>query len=154
MVTAWRLVKERFARSAFDGEGARLHGGRWNSPGTRMAYASESVALATLEVLVHLQMSAVLPSYALATIRFPEDLVEVLEPALLPANWRQFPSPPELQAIGDQWIKEPRSAILQVPSAIIPSASNFLLNPAHPEFAQVVIEPPEPYEFDPRLVIP
>jgi RES domain-containing protein len=154
MVTAWRLVKERFARSAFDGEGARWHGGRWNSPGTRMAYASESVALATLEVLVHLQVSAVLPSYALATIRFPEDLVEVLDPTLLPANWRQFPSPPGLHAIGDQWIKERRSAILQVPSAIIPSASNFLLNPAHPEFAQTVVEPPEPYEFDPRLVLP
>jgi RES domain-containing protein len=152
MIKAWRLVKWRFARTAFDGEGARLYGGRWNSPGTRIAYASESVALATLEVLVHLQASALLPSYALAAIRFPEDLVEALDLSPLPANWKQFPSSPDVQAIGDQWIKELRSAILRVPSAVIPSAYNFLLNPTHPDFARVVVEPPEPYEFDPRLV--
>ena len=72
MITAWRLVKSRHARAAFDGEGARLYGGRWNSPGTRVAYASDSVALAALEVLAHLQSTAVLQAYSLATIRFPE----------------------------------------------------------------------------------
>ena len=119
-----------------------------------MAYASESIALATLEVLVHLQASAVLPSYALVTIRFPESLVETLAPSRLPANWKQFPALPEVQAIGDQWIEEARSAVLRVPSVIIPAAYNFLLNPVHPDFAQVLIDPPEPYEFDPRLVAP
>jgi len=152
VVTAWRLAKARHAATAFDGEGARLHGGRWNSLGTRVAYASDSVALATLEVLAHLQSTAVLQSYSLATIRFPEELVEVLDITALPKGWRRFPSPPENQAIGDQWIAERRSLVLRVPSAIIPTESNFLINPAHPGFANVVIERPERFTFDSRVL--
>jgi RES domain-containing protein len=152
LITAWRLVKSRHAAAAFDGEGAQLHGGRWNSPGTRVAYASDSIALAALEVLAHLQSTAVLEAYSLATIRFPEDRVEVLEKASLPVRWRQFPTPPENQAIGDRWVAEGRSLILRVPSAIIPSASNVLINPSHPDFSKVVIGRPERFAFDPRLL--
>jgi RES domain-containing protein len=152
LITAWRLVKSRHARAAFDGEGARLYGGRWNSPGTRVAYASDSVALAALEVLAHLQSTAVLQAYSLATIRFPESLVETLDPALLPSEWRRFPSPPENQAIGDTWVAESRSLVLRVPSAIVPSASNYLINPAHARFVAAVTERPERFAFDPRLL--
>jgi RES domain-containing protein len=152
LITAWRLVKARHAAAAFDGEGARLHGGRWNSPGTRVAYASDSIALAALEVLAHLQSTAVLQAYSLASLRFPEESVEVLETRSLPARWRRFPSPPENQAIGDRWVAEGRSLILRVPSAIIPAAANFLINPSHPEFGKVVIGRPERFAFDPRLL--
>ena len=152
MITAWRLVKPRHAAEAFDGEGARLHGGRWNSPGTRVAYASDSIALAVLEVLAHLQSTAVLQAYSLVSIRFPEESVELLETRSLPAGWRRFPSPPGNQALGDQWVVAGRSLILQVPSAIIPAAANFLINPSHPEFRKVVIGRPERFAFDPRLL--
>ncbi len=152
MITAWRLVKSRHARAAFDGEGARLYGGRWNSPGTRVAYASDSVALAALEVLAHLQSTAVLQAYSLATIRFPESVVEAVDPATLPADWRRFPSPPANQAVGDAWVAEGRSLVLRVPSAIVPSASNYLINPAHPRFTVAVVEKPEVFAFDPRLL--
>jgi RES domain-containing protein len=152
LITAWRLVKSRHARAAFDGEGARLYGGRWNSPGTRVAYASDSVALAALEVLAHLQSTAVLQAYSLATIRFPESEIETLDPASLPRDWRQFPSPPENQAIGDRWGASDRSLVLRVPSAIVPSAGNYLINPAHPAFAAALIMPPEQFAFDPRLL--
>ena len=152
MITAWRLVKPRHAAAAFDGEGARLHGGRWNSPGTRVAYASDSIALAALEVLAQLQSTAVLQAYSLVSLRFPEESVELLEPAALPARWRRFPSPPENQAIGDRWVAQGRSLILRVPSAIIPAAANFLINPSHPEFRKVVIGRPERFAFDPRLL--
>ena len=152
MITAWRLVKSRHASAAFDGEGARLHGGRWNSRGTRVAYASDSVALAALEVLAHLQSTAVLQAYSLAAIRFPEAQVETLGPASLPSEWRRFPAPPETQAVGDRWVVEGRSLVLRVPSVIVPSASNYLINPAHPKFAATVIERPEPFVFDPRLL--
>ena len=152
MITAWRLVKPRHAAAAFDGEGARLHGGRWNSPGSRVAYASDSIALAALEVLAHLQSTAVLQAYSLASLRFPEASVEVLGVAALPARWRRFPSSPENQAIGDRWVAEARSLILRVPSAIIPTAANFLINSSHPEFAKVVIGRPERFTFDPRLL--
>jgi RES domain-containing protein len=152
VITAWRLVKSRHARAAFDGEGARLYGGRWNSPGTRVAYASDSVALAALEVLAHLQSTAVLQTYSLATIRFPESVVEALDPATLPADWRRFPSPPANQAVGDAWVAEGRSLVLRVPSAIVPSASNYLINPAHPRFTLALVEKPEVFAFDPRLL--
>ena len=152
MITAWRLVKPRHAAAAFDGEGARLHGGRWNSPGTRVAYASDSIALAALEVLAHLQSTAVLQAYSLVSLQFPEDGVEALETAALPTRWRRFPSPPENQAIGDRWVAEGRSLILRVPSALIPDASNFLINPSHPEFSEVVVGRPERFAFDLRLL--
>ncbi|MDQ3223142.1 MAG: RES family NAD+ phosphorylase [Gemmatimonadota bacterium] len=152
MITAWRLVKSRHARAAFDGEGARLHGGRWNSPGTRIAYASDSIALAALEVLAQLQSTAVLQTYVLASIRFPEELVEVLRANSLPKGWRRFPSPPENHAIGDSWAAAGRSLVLRVPSAIIPPASNFLINPAHADLSRVVIERPERFTFDTRLL--
>lgn len=152
MITAWRLVKSRHARAAFDGEGARLHGGRWNSPGTRIAYASDSIALAALEVLAQLQSTAVLQTYALASIRFPEELVEVLQANSLPKGWRRFPSRPENHAIGDSWAAAGRSLVLRVPSAIIPPASNFLINPAHADLSRVVIERPERFTFDTRLL--
>ena len=152
MITAWRLVKPRHAAAAFDGDGARLHGGRWNSPGTRVAYASDSIPLAALEVLAHLQSTAVLQAYFLVSLSFPEQSVEVLETTSLPARWRRFPSPPENQAIGDLWVAEGRSLILQVPSAIIPAAANFLINPSHSEFRKVVSGRPERFAFDSRLL--
>lgn len=152
MIHAWRLVKTRFASSAFDGEGARLYGGRWSSPGTVVAYASESIALATLEVLVHLQESKVLPTYSLVGVSFPAELVTTVDPGTLPAAWRSSPAPSELRAIGDQWVREGRSAVLRVPSAVIPSAGNFLINPGHPDAGRVVVDAPEPFELDRRLV--
>ena len=152
MITAWRLVKSRHATGAFDGEGARLHGGRWNSPGIRVAYASDSIALAVLEVLAHLQSTTVLQAYSVVSLSFPDQSEEVLEARFLPPRWRRFPSPPENQAIGDQWVVRGESLILRVPSAIIPTAANFLINPSHPEFAKVVIGRPERFAFDPRLL--
>ncbi len=152
LVTAWKLVKTRHAGTTFDGEGARLHGGRWNSAGTPVAYASDSIALATLEVLAHLQASAALQSYSVVSVQFPESQIEVLDIASLPKGWRRFPSPPENQAIGDRWITEGRSLVLRVPSAIVPSANNFLINPLHPAFKSAAVGRPERFAFDPRLL--
>jgi RES domain-containing protein len=146
------LVKSRHAAGAFDGEGARLYGGRWNSPGTRVAYASDSMALAALEVLAHLQSTAVLQAYSRVSLSFPDESVEVLEASLLSPRWRRFPSPPENQAIGDQWVARGESLILRVPSAILPAASNYLINPLHPEFHKAVIGRPERFALDPRLL--
>ena len=152
MIAAWRLSKTRWASSAFDGEGARLHGGRWNSIGTRVAYASESIALATLEVLVGLQDTAVLFSYSLIRVEFPEDLVEDLPKQALPPAWNGHPPSPETQRIGDRWVAEARSAVLRVPSAVVDAESNFLLNPRHAGFGRVRVHPPQPFRMDPRLL--
>ncbi len=152
MATGWRIVKSRRARSAFDGEGARLYGGRWNSPGTRMVYVAGSVSLAVLEVLVHLGNAGVLSSYSLCAVEFEDGLMESLDRSRLPADWRSYPAPPGLREIGDAWVRDRTSVILEVPSAVIERESNYLINPAHPDFASVNVGEPEPFEFDSRLL--
>lgn len=152
MPTAWRIVKSRHGASAFDGEGARLYGGRWNSPGTRMVYTAQSKSLAILEVLVHLQKSSVLPSYSLRAAHFGEELLERLDRLELPGDWREHPAPPALRRIGDTWVEEGRSCVLEVPSVVVEEESNYLLNPLHPDFDYITIGEPEPFEFDPRLL--
>ena len=147
MATGWRIVKSRYASTAFDGEGARLYGGRWNSPGTRMVYTSSTISLAVLEVLVHLQEASILSSYSLISTGFDDALVERLDRSLLPDGWRSYPAPSELQRIGDEWVRRQRSAMLEVPSVIVERESNYLLNPAHPDFSSVVIGEPEPFTF-------
>jgi RES domain-containing protein len=152
MRTGWRIMKSRHAGAAFDGEGARLYGGRWNSPGTRLVYTAQSQALAILEVLVHLDKVGVLPSYSLCAAHFEEDLVEALDPEALPDTWRSYPAPSGLRAIGDAWVAEQTSAVLQVPSVIVDDESNYLINPAHPDFPSITIGEPRPFDFDVRLL--
>ena len=151
MPTGWRIVKSIRAPTAFDGDGARQHGGRWNSPGTMMVYTGQSESLAVLELLVHLQSSELLISYSTVPATFADDLVEIIDPAHLPVNWMSSPAPAALQQMGDQWVIEQKSVILRVPSAIVPNESNFLLNPGHPDFEHVAIGSPTPFRFDPRL---
>jgi RES domain-containing protein len=148
----WRLVKTRYAATAFDGEGARVHGGRWNSPGTRVAYASSNSALAVLEVLVHMTAGAALPGYSLIRAHVPDPLVDELPASELPRSWRAFPVPPEVQAIGDAWVRLGGALVLTVPSAIVDGSYNVLINPQHVKFPQLVVESVQPFGFDPRLV--
>jgi RES domain-containing protein len=150
-LTAWRLVKTRYAATAFDGEGARQYGGRWNSPGTVVAYAATTASLAILEVLVHLESGAILPSYSLVSVEFEEALVHTLIGSALPADWAASPPSAETQAVGDRWVRERQSAILRVPSAIVASEYNYLLNVTHPDFVHVRIATPTPFLFDSRL---
>lgn len=149
MRQAWRIVKEKHSTAAFSGEGARLYGGRWNSPGTSVVYTSGSRALAALESLVHLN-PPVMFKYVALPIEFDETLVEQM--VMLPAGWRDQPAPASTKAIGDLWVREVRSAVLELPSVIIAGEPNFLLNPAHPDFRRILIGKPEPFAFDPRLL--
>jgi RES domain-containing protein len=148
MATGWRILKSRHASTAFDGEGARLYGGRWNSPGTPMVYTSSTISLAVLEVLVHLQKANLLSSYSLISAGFDDALVERLDHSRLPDGWRAYPAPSELQRIGEEWAQSQRSAVLEVPSVIVELEINYLLNPAHPDSSSVVIGEPEPFTFD------
>ncbi len=151
MPTIWRLVKTKYSQHPFDGEGARLHGGRWSSPGMVVAYGSESAALAVLEVLVHVQSATTLRAFSLATAEVPDDVVEVLEPKLLPGSWKRSPPTADCQAVGDAWVRSGRSAVLCVPSVILDGSSNYLLNPGHPAFALITVWPSRPFDFDERL---
>jgi RES domain-containing protein len=152
MPTVWRLIKTRHALSAFDGEGARLFGGRWNSPGVRMAYAADSAALAVLEVLVHLQNTRILQSYSTIRAEIPDDLIASLASHDLPNDWANSPVPSSTHSIGDRWIRDARSAALTVPSAVVRPAFNYLINPQHPDIRRIAVSLPEPFHFDPRLL--
>lgn len=150
-LSAWRITKEKHAKSAFSGEGARLYGGRWNSPGTSIIYTAQSQSLSVLEVLVHLDSPELLRKYLLFEVVIDASRIEVLNLSQLPANWKSDPAPASVQAIGDAWAAAARSAVLRVPSVLVPAESSFLLNPRHPDFAKLRIGKGIPFEFDPRF---
>jgi RES domain-containing protein len=150
MATSWRVVKQRFAFQAFDGEGARISGGRWNNAGRAVVYTAASTSLGLLEKLVHTE-KGLLPFYVTIPVTFDADLVEIVEPQELPASWRSLPAPVELQRIGNEWVDSMRSCILEVPSIIVPHESNYVLNPKHPDFESLEIGAPIDLEVDSRL---
>ncbi len=145
------MVKEKHAATAFSGEGAYRSGGRWNSVGIRVVYASATQSLAALENLVHLNPKIAF-RYAAFRIEFDAVLLEQFPADILPANWTEEPPPPSTQAIGDRWVREARSAVLGLPSIVVRGETNYLFNPAHPDFRQISLGPPEPFAFDPRLL--
>jgi RES domain-containing protein len=151
-VSAWRIVKRKLAKDAFSGEGARLYGGRWNSPGVSVVYIAQTQSLAALELLVHLETSELLYEYVVIEARFDASLITRLAKTNLPQDWRSSPPPASVRAIGDAWIAEEPSPVLELPSAVIPAESIFLLNPHHPAFAKIEIGKPLDFEFDLRLI--
>jgi RES domain-containing protein len=148
-LAAWRISKRKHARTAFSGKGASDYGGRWNSPGIPVIYLSQSQALAALEMLVHLDSAELLQKYVLIEAGFDSSLVEELDWARLPRNWRAASS--DLRVLGDAWLAARTSAVLRVPSALVPSETNYLVNPRHPDFPQIEIGKPLDFGFDPRL---
>jgi RES domain-containing protein len=150
--TGWRIVPEDCAATAFDGEGARLYGGRWNSIGVAMVYASQHKSLAALETRVHIDITRILKAYKCFAFHFDDALLEVFPLPGLPADWRQEPPPPSVQRLGDAWIRSATTPVLAVPSVIIPEELNYLLNPKHPDFAKLKIDQPTDFVFDRRLL--
>ena len=147
----WRLCSAKYAAMAFSGEGAKLYGGRWSAPGYRIAYCAESRALAMVEVLANADEQDRLFSlqWVLISAEIPTNLVE--KPDRFPENWRQYPHPSSTQLIGNQWVQAQRSLALRVPSAVVPGEFNYLLNPAHPDYAKIKPGKAEHFTFDPRL---
>lgn len=151
MITAWRICRRQHVTTAFDGEGARRYPGRWNHRGVPLVYCATTLSLATLEVLVHTDPDDIPSDLVAIRVRVPTSDVTKLDPARLPADWRAFPGPTELRDLGSAWAPSVESVALRVPSAVIPSEDNLLLNPAHPRFSKVRTSEPEPFAFDPRL---
>jgi RES domain-containing protein len=149
--TAFRLVAAAWAARAFDGAGARRYGGRWNPVGLPAVYVSAYRSLALLEVLVNLERPGPVADYVFLPVRFADRLVERLDRRRLPVAWRRAEPPAELMMLGGEWLAARRSAVLEVPSAVVPAESNFLLNPLHPEFGAIELGDAEPFELDPRL---
>jgi len=153
MITAYRLCKTRHLAGALSGEGARLHGGRWNSPGNTVVYVASSLSLATLEVLVHLEdPEAFVHLFSWIPMEIPEPLIEEVDPAILPYDWFQDECQAGTQAVGDAWLRSMRGPVLAVPSVVTPTERNFLLNPAHPRFVEIKVGEASAFRPDPRLL--
>jgi len=150
-VSAWRIVAKEHQLAAFTGEGARLNPGRWNSAGVPIVYTAGSISLAILEMLVHLREATILPEYRLIEVQFDSSLLAAIDVNRLPRNWRRDRPPVSLKQLGDEWIRDQRSVVLRVPSAIT-DEPNYLLNPLHPQFVALRIGEPKKLDLDARLL--
>ncbi len=146
---AWRLTRAAYASDPLSGRGAAIAGNRWNSPGTRIAYAATSRALAALEMLVHVMRDTVPPDMVFVPIDVPDRLVR--EATGLPGDWADLPYGPNARRFGDRWVAAGRSLGLLVPSVVVPAERNLLINPQHRAFGRVRVGPAEPFALAKRL---
>lgn len=152
MSRIYRPLRRAFARAPFDGEGAYRYGGRWSSPGVRLSYASEHQSLAMLEYFVHVDKDIAPSDLVLAVAEVPGDTSrEHVDAAQLPANWRDPAAPPGLVVFGDAFAQRGESCLLALPSALAPRENNLLVNPAHPDFKNIVVQELEPLRYDERM---
>jgi RES domain-containing protein len=148
----WRICRRRYAAEAASGEGARLYGGRWNSRGVRVVYASSSLALAAIETFVNLEPK-LLPNDLVSIEGEIPDALEIARIDLksLPRIWHRA-RVEALRRIGDDWVRAGRAVAILVPSAPIRGEWNVLLNPAHRDFRKVKFGAPQVFEFDARML--
>lgn len=148
----FRLCRRSFARNPLDGRGGLFASGRWHTSRRLVSYASESLALASLEMLVHCDPDLLPTDLVAIEIDVPERLMlDVLGVVDLPRAWRRYPAPPSLQRLGNAWLDAASGCLLRVPSVIVPSESNFLINPAHPDVRQLRVVKRRAFRFDARL---
>ncbi len=149
----YRIVQDQWAASAMNGEGARLYGGRWNSPGVAAVYLADSRALAALEILVHAPREALLLKWTVIEIEVPESMIEKVPHEKLPDTWRLQPSSHQAQTFGTRWLRDFQNLSLLLPSVVIPEENSLLLNPSHPGMRDLKPGPPQPFSFDSRLAV-
>jgi RES domain-containing protein len=151
---AWRLTRKLHADEPLDGEGARRYGGRWNHAGTAVVYTSQSLALAVLEYLVNLSIADLPPDLVSIKFNIPDRLSQTeINVKDLPANWRAYPAIEELKDAGDEWVASKSTAILSVPSVVIPHERNLIINPAHAQARLINVLAVARFTLDPRLYI-
>ncbi len=152
MIAGWRLLKEKLAEEAFNGEGARIYGGLWNHKGTAVVYISGSLSLAAIETFVHLGFETSNIKFSSIMLIIPDE-VRIREVTIksLPYDWRDEPLPASTKSIGSEWAKKMETVVLRVPSVIIPTEFNYVLNPLHPDFKKLTIGKPNTFSFDSRM---
>ena len=147
----YRLSQSRYAAD-LSGKGAEMAGGRWNSKGTPMIYAAESRALCIAELAMHLPLGLVPQNYSFVSFKIPDSIPAMeLPKKQLPKNWNEYPHPNETQEIGDQFVKENKYLVMQVPSVVVNEEYNYLINPRHPLMKKIVISDLVEFKFNERL---
>jgi len=149
----YRLIKTAYLLETWTGYGAKQYGGRWNHKGYPALYVASSISLAVLEVLVHLSKETALEQYSLFSIEIPDEDIAHLAAAFLPDNWRQDPAPQSTMDLGTDWLRYSEGVALIIPSTLVHSENNAILNPNHPAFQQYLTSVKTlPFYFDQRLV--
>lgn len=147
----YRLSREKFAKD-MSGTGARLNGGRWNSKGKNAIYTAENISLAKLEVTVHLDLDLIPNDYCLIEMSLPDDAkIKTLDISKLSQDWDTIPHSESTQLLGDDFLDNNNYVALKVPSAIVPQEHNYILNPNHSDFSEIIITKIESFTFDNRL---
>lgn len=152
----WRIAKHTAEYPATDlsGGGAKRTGGRWNSKGKPVVYASSTIALATLETLVHLGEKIAIRNAFLVRINVPASVWsarEIIEANELDVTWVAEPAGATTITFGDHWLDKSTGPLLLVPSVIVPEEYNVLINPNHPSSKKITAEVARQFVYDPRL---
>ena len=146
----YRITSSKFAGD-ISGSGAAIYGGRWNKKGAPVLYTGENKEIALLETIVHTPPMFV-PNLDILTIEIPDSILD-LKSKNLPNNWSDYPAPTVLSEIAQSWIDKGKYLALKVPSCIIHSSHNYILNCKHPDYSQKVkIIDRQKFRFDSRLV--
>jgi RES domain-containing protein len=154
--TAWRIATDTKSYEADDlsGAGAKSTGGRWNAAGDALVYTSETQALACLETVVHLNAGGLpLNRYLVSVMIHPAVWADARTetPGSLPVGWDADPSGRASIQFGTAWIRSVASALLRVPSVIVPDEYNVLINPLHPDSRAIIAVKIRKWLYDPRL---
>ena len=144
----FRLARTKWSDD-LSGEGARLHGGRWNHTGTPCIYASESRALALLEYTVNVGIDEIPRALSMITLEIPDKKIFVPDISQLPGNWRDSPAPASTRDLGTELLRS--QFIIQLPSAVLPQENNFIINPLHKDIQLVKIISKEDFVYDVRI---
>lgn len=146
----YRIGRTRYAND-LTGEGARLFGGRWNHKGVPCLYTSASRALALLEYTVNVNVDDIPRALSFTTLEIPDDSIREVAESDLPGDWRAVPSPVSTKAFGTAWLSSQTHGVCRVPSTVIPSEFNYLLNPLHPGIGAVKILAVDDFVYDVRI---
>ncbi len=145
----FRITGRKYAGD-LSGFGAAAYGGRWNKKGSPVLYTGENKEIALLETIVHTP-PMLIPKLDILILEIPDDSISEITIDQLPANWKLYPAPTILSEMGERWIKEGSTLALKVPSCIIHSAHNYILNCKHHDYAKVKWIERKDFEFDTRL---
>lgn len=153
----WRIATDAPSYAADDltGTGARLTGGRWNRKGNALVYSASSIALAYPETVVHLSSGGLPLNRYLVRIDIPDAIWAAREELALPTapvGWDAIPASMTSLDFGDSWLASQRSAVLVVPSIVVPEEQNILINAAHPDTRLMTASKVRRWLYDPRLV--
>ena len=146
----YRIAKKEYIED-LSGNGAKRSGGRWNPKGTPVLYCASTSSLAILEKLVSIDMDLLPDDLCIAALEIPKSKILKIPKEELPKNWNHYPSPDALKSIGKSWIELGNFCTLQIPSAVNPMESNYLINVKHPLMEKIKIKEVTPFRIDHRL---